>query len=94
MLVVMLISLYYSFQLTRAAMPYNKSTPNTEGFTRQDHPPEFAELRGWERNLPQHNLNLPYPEGEGGRFVFFANSKAHPVGWNNKLNDMCVFILT
>ena len=93
MLIVMLTSLYYSFQLTRAAMPYNRSTP-MESLTSQDSPPEFTELREWERNLPQHNLDLPYPEGEGGRFVFFANSKAHPVGWNNKLNDMCVFTLS
>lgn len=87
MFIVMLASLYYSFQLTRAAIPYHRSIP-TESLTSKDHPPEFTGLREWERNLPQHNLDLPFPEGEGGRFVFFANSKAHPVGWNNKLNDM------
>jgi len=95
MLIVMVTSLYYSFQLTRASMPYryHRSIP-TESLTIGDHAPEFTELREWERNLPQHNLDLPYPEGAEGRFVFFANSKAHPVGWNNKLNDMCVFTLS
>ncbi|PPQ67723.1 hypothetical protein CVT25_009329 [Psilocybe cyanescens] len=55
-----------------------------------DSPPTFTELRDWEMKLPQHNLNLPFPEGRSGRYVLFSNSREHHVGWNNKLNDMCV----
>jgi len=51
-------------------------------------PPEYSNIREWEENLPQHDLDLPYPEGRWGRYVLFSNSRIHLSGWNNKLNDM------
>ena len=51
-------------------------------------PPDYTTLRQWEARLPQHNRNLPYPEGRYGRYVLFSNSRASRVGWNNKLNEM------
>lgn len=51
-------------------------------------PPAYTEIRKWESNLPQHNFDLPYPEGKFGRYVLFSNSRTHLSGWNNKLNDM------
>jgi len=58
--------------------------------TVDDLPPTYTALREWEMNLPQHNLDLPFPEGRTGRYVLFSNSRQYQVGWNNKLNDMCV----
>ncbi|KAJ7162950.1 hypothetical protein C8R46DRAFT_1101970 [Mycena filopes] len=49
-------------------------------------PPTFAALRAWEENLPQHNLDLPFPEGKTGRYVKFSN-QMNFVGWNNCLNE-------
>ncbi|CAA7265512.1 unnamed protein product [Cyclocybe aegerita] len=51
-------------------------------------PPIYTELREWEKNLPQHNPDLPFPEGKDGRYVLFSNSRVNLLGWNNKLNDM------
>ncbi|KAJ7848138.1 hypothetical protein B0H14DRAFT_3673725 [Mycena olivaceomarginata] len=34
------------------------------------------------RSLPQHNLDLPFPEGKHGRYVKFSN-QANWIGWNN-----------
>jgi hypothetical protein len=30
-------------------------------------PPTYEKLWLWERNLPQHNLDLPFPEGKTGK---------------------------
>ncbi|KAF7308493.1 hypothetical protein HMN09_00698300 [Mycena chlorophos] len=49
-------------------------------------PPEFQSVRAWVHNLPQHDLDLPFPEGKTGRYVRFAN-EARYVGWNNCLNE-------
>jgi hypothetical protein len=40
-----------------------------------------------EKNLPQHNLNLPLPEGRGGRYVRFSG-QIRGLGWNNVLGEM------
>ena len=52
-------------------------------------PPTYSSVYDLERNLPQHNLDLPYPEGRTGRYVKFSNQIAG-LGWNNVLNDLCV----
>ncbi|KAF7305637.1 hypothetical protein HMN09_00817300 [Mycena chlorophos] len=36
--------------------------------------------------LPQHNLNLPPPEGKNGRYVKFSTEVSF-LGWNNCLNE-------
>ncbi|KAJ7192905.1 hypothetical protein GGX14DRAFT_537686 [Mycena pura] len=48
--------------------------------------PTYEELLKWEDDLPQHNLDLPFPEGQTGRFVKFSN-QANFLGWNNCLNE-------
>ncbi|RDB14696.1 hypothetical protein Hypma_016298 [Hypsizygus marmoreus] len=50
-------------------------------------PPTYENLRKWEQNLPQHNLELPFPEGKTGRYVKFSNQIVM-LGWNNVLNEV------
>ncbi|KAK7037688.1 hypothetical protein VNI00_010914 [Paramarasmius palmivorus] len=54
---------------------------------RPPEPPTWERLRKWEDNLPQHNLELPFPEGNTGRFVRFSN-QVKQLGWNNVLNEV------
>ncbi|KAJ7166373.1 hypothetical protein C8R43DRAFT_877989 [Mycena crocata] len=49
-------------------------------------PPTYETLRKWEADLPQHDLDLPFPEGRTGRYVKFSN-QAKGLGWNNCLNE-------
>ncbi|KAJ6600712.1 hypothetical protein B0H10DRAFT_2179042 [Mycena sp. CBHHK59/15] len=48
---------------------------------------EGIKLRAWEAALPQHNLELPFPEGKTGRYVKFSN-QASQIGWNNCFNEV------
>jgi hypothetical protein len=50
-------------------------------------PPNWDELRKYERTLPQHNATLPLPEGRHGRYVRFTN-QIRFLGWNNHLNEL------
>ena len=52
-----------------------------------DQPPTYKRLREWESSLPQHNLDLPFPEGRTGRYVLFKN-QIEGLGWNNELNEV------
>jgi hypothetical protein len=36
-------------------------------------PPRFYEWHDREKILPQHDLNLPYPQGREGRYIRFSN---------------------
>ena len=36
-------------------------------------PPRFYEWHDREKRLPQHDLNLPYPQGREGRYIRFSN---------------------
>lgn len=36
-------------------------------------PPLYPEYREFERHLPQHDPNLPYPEGSKGKYFLIAN---------------------
>ncbi|KAJ6455086.1 hypothetical protein C8R47DRAFT_996962 [Mycena vitilis] len=49
-------------------------------------PPTYEALKKWEEGLPQHDLDLPFPEGRTGRYVKFSNQMKY-VGWNNCLNE-------
>ena len=49
--------------------------------------PGYEDIRKWESALPQHNLDLPFPEGRTGRYVKFSN-QIQQLGWNNVLNEM------
>ncbi|KAJ4496975.1 hypothetical protein C8R41DRAFT_760591 [Lentinula lateritia] len=50
-------------------------------------PPTWARLKEWEDELPQHNLDLPFPEGRTGRYVKFSN-QIKMLGWNNVFNEL------
>lgn len=52
-----------------------------------DQPPTYKRLKEWESALPQHNLDLPFPEGRTGRYVLFKN-QIQGLGWNNELNEV------
>jgi hypothetical protein len=56
-------------------------------------PPAWDDLRKRERELPQHNLSLPFPEGRTGRYVRFTNQKRWEA-WSRALNEMCVLLQT
>ena len=50
-------------------------------------PPTYKRLVEWESELPQHNLDLPFPEGRTGRYIIFKN-QIRGLGWNNELNEV------
>lgn len=55
-------------------------------------PPRYLDLKEIQKNLPQHNLSLPYPEGSTGRYVKFSSQRKR-VGWNNVLHEVYVLPL-
>ncbi|KAH9480254.1 Strobilurin A biosynthesis cluster protein l1 [Psilocybe cubensis] len=58
--------------------------PSLPFIDQSDRPPTYDDLRKWEQNLPQHNLDLQFPEGKTGRYVMFTSSQVEVLGWNNK----------
>ncbi|KAF9525515.1 hypothetical protein CPB83DRAFT_859388 [Crepidotus variabilis] len=52
-----------------------------------DPPANWDKLYKWEDELPQHNVDLPSPEGRAGRYVYFKN-QIQMLGWNNQLNEV------
>ena len=49
-------------------------------------PPSYSDVRDYERNLPQHNLSLAFPEGSEGLFLRFPDHLwGH--GFNNILQE-------
>ncbi|KAG9043944.1 hypothetical protein FS837_008964 [Tulasnella sp. UAMH 9824] len=49
--------------------------------------PDYKEIRAYEKRLPQHKMNLPWPEGKNGRFLRFS-TPYHYIGFNNQLQDI------
>lgn len=91
-LVVILLLIHPAALLATQAKPTPPPPPPKETVTRWESPPTLAKLKQWERNLPQHNLDLPFPEGRTGRYVKFSN-QVKRLGWNNAFNEMCVFYI-
>lgn len=50
-------------------------------------PPLYPELKVAELALPQHDEDLPFPEGKNARFVRFGN-QMWGVGLNNQIFEM------
>ncbi|ESK93147.1 ATP:ADP antiporter [Moniliophthora roreri MCA 2997] len=50
-------------------------------------PPLYEQYHEYERNLPQHDMELPAPDGKSARFIFSANH-AWGSGWGNTLQEM------
>jgi hypothetical protein len=82
-LVVVLLLINPATVLTR------KPPPEPTNTTKWEYPPTLAKLKQWERDLPQHSLDLPFPEGKTGRYVKFSN-QVKRLGWNNAFNEMYV----
>ncbi|KIJ54043.1 hypothetical protein M422DRAFT_241303 [Sphaerobolus stellatus SS14] len=47
----------------------------------------YKKIYELERNLPQHDLALHFPEGQTGKYVKFSNQITE-LGWNNVLTDL------
>ncbi|KAI9453286.1 hypothetical protein F5148DRAFT_1233692 [Russula earlei] len=50
-------------------------------------PPRFFEWYEREKRLPQHNPDLPYPQGRDGSYIRFAN-QGNSVGWGNIMQEV------
>ena len=85
--IIVVLTLYASSIHQQRPGPF---FPSFAPFTRVldlDQPPTYERLKKWEVNLPQHNLDLPYPEGRTGKYVLFKN-QVQMLGWNNQLNEV------
>ncbi len=51
-------------------LPFLRGLPKPEGGR---NPPRFYEWHDREKRLPQHDVNLPFPQGREGRYIRFAN---------------------
>ncbi len=49
--------------------------------------PSYEEWDDKERNLPQHNTTLPFPEGGDMRMLRFGN-QMYGIGLNNQLQEL------
>lgn len=52
--------------------PQNHKPPAASLADFPDYPPDYAEWHEIEEALPQHNVNLTFPEGKEGRYVYFS----------------------
>ena len=62
-------------QAARDWSPFAQKPPSTPGASLAslpDYPPDYAEWHKLEEALPQHNQSLSFPEGRGGRYVYFS----------------------
>ncbi|KAI0270425.1 hypothetical protein BC834DRAFT_818943 [Gloeopeniophorella convolvens] len=50
-------------------------------------PPKFYAWYDREKQLPQHNADLPYPQGRDGRYVRFSNLVTGS-GWGNVMQEL------
>ena len=69
-------------RLTRSPYMFFRAAVGWTGGDLTGPGPEYGSFREAERMLPQHNLDLPLPEGREGRYVKFSTQLAGK-GWNN-----------
>ncbi|KDQ55117.1 hypothetical protein JAAARDRAFT_37635 [Jaapia argillacea MUCL 33604] len=74
------------FTWHRAIRPLMKPINYTGGDLLGE-PPSYEGIKEWEAKLPQHDLDLPFPEGRTGRYAKFSN-QIKALGWNNVLNEL------
>jgi hypothetical protein len=86
-----LLFVWYLRSLDGASASTSHSTTGADGRRYTSGPPfppsSWETLRKFERELPQQDLSLPYPEGRTGRYVRFTN-QVRGLGWNNVLNEL------
>ena len=59
--------------LHRSYDPVPSPLPVLQAQCDPDPPSNWDKLYKWEDGLPQHDVNLPFPEGKEGRYVYFHN---------------------
>lgn len=71
------LALYYLHTIDIASnsvpddlLPFLQDLPPSEGGS---HPPRFYQWHEREKLLPQHDPDLPYPQGREGRYIRFSN---------------------
>ncbi|KAL0567366.1 hypothetical protein V5O48_014625 [Marasmius crinis-equi] len=97
---VILATTIVSLQLFRASRQWNEQEKQrlrleigSHSFTTVNFtiptglPPLYERFHEYERNLPQHDLSLPAPEGKHARFLNIA-SHVTGFGWGNALQEM------
>jgi len=52
-------------------------------------PPMFSRYHWKELQLPQHNPDLPYPEGRTGKYIWIANH-VDGLGWGNAMQELMI----
>ncbi|KAH9948571.1 hypothetical protein B0H21DRAFT_229446 [Amylocystis lapponica] len=52
-----------------------------------DRPPLYESYHQHELHLPQHNPNLPFPEGREGKYLYWRNHGKES-GWNNVMQEL------
>lgn len=67
----------------------NKQEVEMSGGSLRSPPPTYEKMIEQERALPQHNIDLPYPEGRNGLYLKFS-SQIQGLGWNNVFNEVYV----
>ncbi|KAM6496678.1 hypothetical protein JOM56_007151 [Amanita muscaria] len=50
-------------------------------------PPTYHQYLEYEKQLPAHDEELPYPDGKDAKFIYFGNHQ-WGVGWGNVLQEM------
>ncbi|KAI0270422.1 hypothetical protein BC834DRAFT_967221 [Gloeopeniophorella convolvens] len=76
--------LFHSFSSDDPLSAYLRDLPEPEG---GPNPPRFAAWHEREQQLPQHNPDLPYPQGRNGRYIRFSN-QIFGLGWGNAMQEM------
>ncbi|KAH8999627.1 hypothetical protein EDB86DRAFT_650453 [Lactarius hatsudake] len=64
-------------------LPLWQDIPPPEG---GPNPPRFYKWHEREKQLPQHDPNLPYPQGREGRYIRFSN-QIFGLGWGNAMQE-------
>ncbi|KAF7965096.1 hypothetical protein HWV62_45727 [Athelia sp. TMB] len=71
------VSVYHVFLFTQAKMNAMRK------------PPLYERYHRYEAELPQHNPELPAPEGKDAKF-FWASNHVHGSGWGNAMQELLV----
>ncbi|KAF7335804.1 hypothetical protein MVEN_02236400 [Mycena venus] len=51
-------------------------------------PPRYKKYHEQERNLPQHNMSLPYPDGSHAKFLWVHSHGWSRFGWGDYMQEM------
>ncbi|KAF9485790.1 hypothetical protein BDN70DRAFT_870675 [Pholiota conissans] len=86
LLILVSFTLFYSSNDTASSALFSGPS-SSELDDLADYPPSYRDIRKLEQSLPQHNLDLPFPEGRNGRYVRFS-CQIQQLGWNNVLNEL------